>query len=845
MAAQLADIQRWMNEQQTLNQQQKTTSPIPNRPDAAEDDKSNSKSPGVFHTPLSDSVDFEGTRLKPPTPVKTPLGFKKTGSQRVLADCPGCEDFRCVREWRTIAHAEAAWADDVVEKWCRDHRLLLDPSCDVHGKVGPFRRVGDRWVCCARARSGSDNQCRRSKSCFWPIVNQHNWLTARSVLLFLAHFALGESRQAISKVLDLNPKTVSGLFYRVGRCAYTYLRGADSPRFGRIQVDETFIGRRKDNKGRRARVKGWWFVTVTEVGLQNKAGRTIWTPVAKRNKVTLEALVKKHVIESGRSVVSTDGWKGYVGLSKFCRHRVVDHSKSFVADDGTNTNTSEGLHGVIKAMIKKWMGGGYGRDCKSLFRNVAIACVLYGCGAKEPVAAAFIRLANLLVAVRAGWDANADENNDDMAELPEDSASEDDLDDPGTRTDVRLTAKGKIDRRCHPRTVDDADAPPQKKQRVEGPTRTTPLPKGPLPKETRTPAPQGKSTPAAPPSAPLKGQTGPAKGPPAAGGPPASVAGVSLAELTGQGRYARNITPQAQYPLGKFTHGGWALERLPGEETLADADLLALRRGEHHQALQTGQSTEEANAAAQSTAATGIWTDDNAAILKGLEPGGCICGVALYMVALKLYSTYPQHQRQWKVIDPAAAWNWMHARGSQVVTTAVLRQQIPVNKVVLWPIYYNQHWILMILNREGPRCDVLDSCAGYCCKERGTNVTLVTNLVQRAWGIHIQSTVKQKAPQQDRGSNDCAVFVLRNMRRQMARVLGLDWGAEEGPEWTGLTREWVTRCWVARTEEELPPFEMPQKKSAQKKSALNKSSKKSAAKSVKPERRSTTRGPAS
>ncbi len=118
MAARLADIQRWMNEQKTLQktvrvQQHESSppSPIPIRPGDDEVElpapirqnlQHEEASDVVYHTPLSTG---QATQTGQNTQTATP--FKKTGSQHVLADCPGCDDFRCVREWRTIAHAEA------------------------------------------------------------------------------------------------------------------------------------------------------------------------------------------------------------------------------------------------------------------------------------------------------------------------------------------------------------------------------------------------------------------------------------------------------------------------------------------------------------------------------------------------------------------------------------------------------------------------------------------------------------------------------------------------------------------------------------------------------------------
>ena len=55
--------------------------------------------------------------------------------------------------------------------------------------------------------------------------------------------------------------------------------------FSKLQVDETFIGKRKYNRGKRVRKIGWWFVTVTEID-DRKMGRTHWKLVKRREVAT-------------------------------------------------------------------------------------------------------------------------------------------------------------------------------------------------------------------------------------------------------------------------------------------------------------------------------------------------------------------------------------------------------------------------------------------------------------------------------------------------------------------------------------------------------------------------------
>jgi len=137
-----------------------------------------------------------------------------------------------------------------------------------------------------------------------------------------------------------------------------------------VQADETFItGTRKDNKGKRQRKEGILFhencnnskkslhigpvlvqtalkITPDENG-KLRAGRLKAAIIPDRSGCTLqENLI--NMVEPD-TAVQTDCWRGYCGLDGlFSAHATVNHSREFVSDDGTTTNTLEGVHGVMK-----------------------------------------------------------------------------------------------------------------------------------------------------------------------------------------------------------------------------------------------------------------------------------------------------------------------------------------------------------------------------------------------------------------------------------------------------------------------------------------------------------------
>ena len=73
--------------------------------------------------------------------------------------------------------------------------------------------------------------------------------------------------------------------------------------------------------------------------------------VNRRNKATLWPVIFKY-IKPGTHIIS-DGWKAYIGLETVVgyTHEVVNHTESFVNDNGGHTNTIEGSWFHIKRSL--------------------------------------------------------------------------------------------------------------------------------------------------------------------------------------------------------------------------------------------------------------------------------------------------------------------------------------------------------------------------------------------------------------------------------------------------------------------------------------------------------------
>lgn len=114
-----------------------------------------------------------------------------------------------------------------------------------------------------------------------------------------------------------------------------------------IEVDETKIGKRKNNRGHI--VEGAWVI----VGVERTTDRLVFAEVVEnRDAETIKKLFIKHVANG--SILYTDEWKAYknIALELGLEHHTVKHKLHFKDPiTGVHTNTVEGTNHAIKRMI--------------------------------------------------------------------------------------------------------------------------------------------------------------------------------------------------------------------------------------------------------------------------------------------------------------------------------------------------------------------------------------------------------------------------------------------------------------------------------------------------------------
>ena len=111
-----------------------------------------------------------------------------------------------------------------------------------------------------------------------------------------------------------------------------------------VEIDESKIGKRMYNRGHR--VVGFWVFG----GVERTPDRKFFMiPVEDRSRATLLPIIQQY-IKPG-SIIISDCWAAYndIGvLPEGYTHRTVNHSKEFVAADGTNSNTIEANWRTLK-----------------------------------------------------------------------------------------------------------------------------------------------------------------------------------------------------------------------------------------------------------------------------------------------------------------------------------------------------------------------------------------------------------------------------------------------------------------------------------------------------------------
>jgi transposase len=172
-------------------------------------------------------------------------------------------------------------------------------------------------------------------------------------------FALDETIDETVRETEINHKTIQTIFSKLHYAVYLYMTIRNQSRqIGgpgmHVQMDETFVSKRKYNVGRMC--SSYWVVG----GICAETNEMFMNWTFQRDRNVMKSLISNHIAPG--TIIATDGWRAYniidtdENLSEQYSHKTVNHKYEFVAQDGTHTQKIERLWGEFKEWKRERRG---------------------------------------------------------------------------------------------------------------------------------------------------------------------------------------------------------------------------------------------------------------------------------------------------------------------------------------------------------------------------------------------------------------------------------------------------------------------------------------------------------
>ncbi len=177
-------------------------------------------------------------------------------------------------------------------------------------------------------------------------ISLRKWFIA--IYIFSSH-KKGISSLQLHRDLGVTQKTA---WFMLQRIRNTFATTPEEKLTGVTQVDETFVGGKNKNRHADKKVKESQGRSVKDktpvFGLVNK-GKVNTKVVPDTKSKTLKPIITE-MVEEG-SIVVSDEWLAYKGLSNSYQHEVLKHKERQYVNNSFHTNSIEGFWSLLKRGI--------------------------------------------------------------------------------------------------------------------------------------------------------------------------------------------------------------------------------------------------------------------------------------------------------------------------------------------------------------------------------------------------------------------------------------------------------------------------------------------------------------
>lgn len=177
-------------------------------------------------------------------------------------------------------------------------------------------------------------------------IDLQKWFLAVSLVL---NAKKGYSARQLGRDINVTKDTAWRVFMQIRKSLVEQKELME----GIIEADETYIGGKNKNRHNDKKTKGGQGRGGEDktpvIGVLQRDGKVVAQKSKDVSGKTLKSFIKNNVKEG--SILNTDEWAGYRGLSEKFNHSVVSHGKGQYVSGTAHTNTLEGFWSLFKRGI--------------------------------------------------------------------------------------------------------------------------------------------------------------------------------------------------------------------------------------------------------------------------------------------------------------------------------------------------------------------------------------------------------------------------------------------------------------------------------------------------------------